>query len=87
MNWYSFIIGIVNKLIAGLGKVLAFILYLLPNSPFQSALNNVNISDYMGYINYFVPVSAMIVILEGWLAAIATVYIYQAAMRWLKITQ
>lgn len=84
----SFIIGIVNYLIEGLGAVLAVILALLPDSPFQKyILANSTVTKYLGYVNYFVPVSEMLVIFSAWCTAIAVYYIYQAVLRWVNMIE
>lgn len=60
---------------------------VLPESPFQKFYKSLGQIPGLGYLNYFVPVSEMIVILESWLAAIAIFYIYQIALRWIKMIE
>lgn len=60
-------------------------LAILPDSPFQSFLKTLGTIPGLGYLNYFVPVAEMVVILEAWLAAIAIFYIYQLVLRWIKL--
>lgn len=63
------------------------ILALLPDSPFK-ILDNMEatgeIAEWLGYVNWFVPIYSFVGILEGWLVCIAVYYIYQVALRWLK---
>jgi polyferredoxin len=79
----NFIVSILNYLIKGLGAILSIIFSILPPSPFQ-LLNNSVIADYLPYINYFVPISEAIVILQVWLTAVGIYYIYQVGLRWIK---
>ena len=79
----NYIIDILNYLIKGLGAILSIILNILPPSPFQ-LINNSAIADYLPYINYFVPVSEVIVILQVWLVSVGSYYIYSIALRWIK---
>lgn len=83
---YAFFIGLFNKIIAGLGFVLSAILSVFPDSPFQKYLQTYSISKWIGYINYFVPVSAIVDTLSAWTAAIAVYYIYQIVSRWIKLS-
>lgn len=82
---YSFIINVLNALIRGLGKVCNVMFGLLPDSPFQTYIvDNVIMNKYIGFVNYFVPVGEMIVVLEGWLLAISAYYLVQIVLRWLR---
>lgn len=63
------------------------LLDFLPDSPFQSFLKVLGEIPALGYLNYFVPVSEMVVILESWLSAILIFYAYQLIMRWVKLIE
>ena len=39
---------------------------------------------YLGYLNYFLPISQIIAIGEAWLVAIGLFYAYQIILRWIK---
>ncbi|MNP69293.1 hypothetical protein D3C76_1653680 [compost metagenome] len=56
---------------------------LLPPSPFQ-LIDNSPISEFLGGLNYFVPISFFISSGTAWLTAIGLYYIAQIVMRWLK---
>ena len=79
----NFVIEILNYIIKSLGSLLSVIFGILPSSPFQ-ILNNSVIADYLPYINYFVPISEVIVILQVWVTAIGVYYIYKLVLRWIK---
>jgi hypothetical protein len=80
---WSWIVKGINSLIKGLGVILTFIFGILPNSPF-TYLENSPIAQFLGIINYFVPISYFISVGEIWLTAIAIYYIYQTVLRWIK---
>lgn len=61
------------------------ILALLPLSPFRSFIDSWQAPQYLGWLNWFFPVSTIITILNLWLAAIALFYLYSIIMRWVKI--
>lgn len=85
---YGFVINTCNSLIRGLGAVLNAILALFPNDPFQAyILTNSTLTKYLGYVNYFVPVADMLVILSAWCTAIATYYLHQIVARWIKLIE
>lgn len=60
---------------------------LLPESPFNFVDNLSEYSDIMGMVNYFIPVSTFVAIMEGWLVAVAAYYGLQAFLRWTKVSQ
>ncbi len=71
---------LINK---GLMAVLGF----LPDSPFK-ILDDMTatgqIAEWLGYVNWFIPIYSFIGILEAWLACVAIYYVYQIVLRWLK---
>lgn len=61
------------------------IMQVLPRSPFMAFRNLASEIPYLSYINWFVPVSEMIAVIEAWLAAIALYYLYSVVARWIKL--
>ena len=57
---------------------------LLPKSPIVYLTSNPNVSKYLGYINWFIPIYSMLTLLEGWLTAIVVYYVVQIVLRWIK---
>ncbi len=66
------------------------ILSLLPDSPFK-VLDDLTasgeIAEWLGYVNWFVPIYSFVGILEGWLLCIGIYYIYQVVLRWLQVIE
>lgn len=56
---------------------------LLPKSPF-SWVSASPFSDLLSKINYFIPVSDFLTLLEAWLLAIGVYYLYSVWARWVK---
>ena len=54
--------------------MISFVCGVLPSSPFLSYITWSGFSEYLPYINYFVPIDYFIVTGEGWLIAL-TMYI------------
>lgn len=50
---------------------------VLPTSPFLAYLGLSDLSSYLPYINYFVPIDAFIVISEEWLLAMSAWFIWK----------
>ena len=67
-----------------LNDILAAVLYLLPNSPFATVQIPNEVRQILGYVNYFVPIGAMLIIGTSWLSAIGIYYLYQTILRWAK---
>ncbi|HAT4094503.1 TPA: hypothetical protein I9Z34_003062 [Clostridium perfringens] len=76
-------INVLNSIISAIASFFNAIICLLPKSPFNY-IDNSGIKDFMGYLNYFIPVSTLISISEAWLVAIGIYYIYSIALRWIK---
>ena len=78
---------IFNSIVAWVGDklnwIMSFICIVLPDSPF-SLLDKSPISEYLGYINYFIPIEFMIDTLTAWTGCILVYYGYQMIMRWAK---
>lgn len=74
---------IFNSLGQLLENVLRWVVNLLPDSPFKM-IDNTPIQQYLGYINWFVPVSFIVSTLELWLVAVGIYYTYSVILRWAK---
>ncbi len=61
--------------------VFQFILTLLPTSPFSDIVLPEPIRNLLGYVNYYVPISQMLVMAASWAGCIAVYYIYQLILR------
>ena len=75
--------SIINSGISWLKNMVAGVIDLLPDSPFQIDIPDY-VHDIMGYINYFVPIGSMVKILAAWTACIITWYLASLLMRWTK---
>lgn len=67
-----------------LNDILSAVLFLLPDSPFANVQIPYEVRQILGYVNYFVPIGAMLAIGTGWLSAIGIYYLYQTILRWAK---
>ena len=61
------------------------ILSLLPSSPFRSFIDGWTAPQYLGWLNWFFPVSEIITVLTVWLASVALFYLYSVIMRWIHL--
>lgn len=61
------------------------VMQVLPRSPFSSFHNLAGDVPFLGMVNWFVPVSEMIAIVEAWTVAIALYYLYSVVARWVKL--
>lgn len=73
-----------DKIVDVLNDIVSAIVLLLPDSPFADVEIPDEVVQIMGYVNYFVPVSAMLAIGISWLTAIGVYYLYQTILRWAK---
>lgn len=54
--------------------ILSFVLALLPSSPFVGFSNLIASLPYLSYVNWFIPISEILVILESFLVVISVYY-------------
>lgn len=66
-----------------LSDCLEWIIDLLPDSPFQELDYSV-IEQYLGYINWVIPVDFILNTLTVWLIAVAGYYCWSVVLRWIK---
>lgn len=60
------------------------VLMLLPDSPFVMLTSIPEVTAVLGFLNWAIPISEMIAILQLWITAISVFYIYQLILRWAK---
>lgn len=66
-----------------LNEALGSILFFLPESPMK-ILDYAPLKPYLGLFNYLFPVAEILAFLELWVTCIATYYVYQIILRWVK---
>ena len=66
-------------------KMANAIMSFLPTSPFRSFINSWDAPQYLGWLNWFIPVSQILSIMALWLTAIGLFYLYSIIMRWVKM--
>lgn len=79
------IINAINALIRGLVDFINVILSILPDSPFSNF--EVSGLEFLGELNWILPVDNMVMLTGYWLLAIAAYYLYSTALRWAKAIQ
>lgn len=77
MDLFNAVMDIINT-------ALNYIFSFLPEDPFLSIINELGSIPAVQYVNYFVPVDKILAITVIWLGAIATFYLYQIILRWIK---
>ena len=73
----------IQVLLDAIVVVLNGICSLFPPSPFQFAINSA-FGDFIGKINYFIPIYEFVAIGEAWLVAIGIFYGISIVARWVK---
>lgn len=72
-----------NSLGDNLINALTWVIEFLPNSPFR-AVNNSDVSSFLGTLNWFIPMDKIIAELELWLTCVIIFYTYQIILRWVR---
>lgn len=65
--------------------LVAFLLGILPSSPFQAFLKASEVHEYLAAINYFIPLDNFVAIGTAWLSAVVPWVISQFAVVGVKI--
>lgn len=69
----------------GIAWVINSILSLLPDNPFDNISVPSDVTDILHYLNYFLPVKAIIVVLGAWLGAIVAIMLYKLVVSFFKL--
>lgn len=70
-------------LLDAIATVLGFLVSLLPKSPFKWIAGS-EFADLLSKVNYFIPISDFVAILELWLVSVGMYYLYSVWARWIK---
>ena len=81
----NILIDFVNLIIAAVGNLLNILVNILPTSPFV-AFQNLEI-PYIKELNWIIPISLFISILEVWLVAIGVYLVISVGLRWVKVIE
>lgn len=73
--------GVIFK---GLKSILALALKLLPDSPFRGFIDSLGDVPFIGYLNYFIPISDFLVLLTAWGTAVTLFYVVSAVLRYVR---
>ncbi|MEF9946183.1 MAG: hypothetical protein RR737_06285 [Lachnospiraceae bacterium] len=65
-------------------KFLDAVLKILPLSPFTVFIDKVGELPYLGWLNWFIPISTMIAVGEAWLISVGIFYLYSIILRWIR---
>ena len=76
--------GLWNGLTNILDDIISAVVFMLPDSPFANFEIPHEVKQILGYVNYFVPISAMLTIGSAWLVSIGVYYLWQTTLRWAK---
>lgn len=72
---------VINKFSGVVNEIFEMIVAMLPDSPFSNLDLDPIFLDFLGYLNYYCPMSVLLVIMASWLTCIATYYAYQLILR------
>ena len=67
------------------GGFTSALIQLFPRSPFKAWLQAAHNIPALSVLNYFLPISQMIAIMQLWLVAVALFYLYSVIARWVKL--
>lgn len=74
----------IETIIEWINKFLGSILFFLPDSPFTGFIEEIESWDWLGWLNWVLPIGTFIKILVGWGACVTAYYLYSVVLRWIK---
>jgi len=80
----GFFSGIFGQIGNFLQSMLNVILLLLPDSPFTMLTQNTQIKQYLGWLNWAIPLDFALATLQVWVLAVAGFYAWQLLLRFLN---
>lgn len=83
----DFIVNMLNNLIQMVGALISVLAMLLPDSPFQLAMDSSVITDLIAHFNWFFPVTEILATVQAWVTAMALYYIIMVPMRYIKMME
>lgn len=78
------VVWLINFLINLVSVVLNLLFSFLPNSPFKNMNSFTGVTEFIGYLNWLIPVKLFVTTLSLWIVAITSYYIYSIALRYFK---
>lgn len=85
MLW-DWLVTFINWVIQALASIAKLAVQILPKSPF-TYIDNSPIAEYIGYLNWIIPIEQMITLTGTWLFAITLYYSVSALLRWVKVIE
>lgn len=80
--------GFLQKLIDVIGGILQAVVNVLPDSPFMYITSaDSEVAILISKINYFIPISEFVVIIQAWLVGVTAYYLYSVIARWTKLIE
>lgn len=73
-----------SAVLGAMKAALIAVLGLLPDSPFRGFIDSLSGIPYVGYLNYFIPVSDFLALLAVWGTAVGAFYLVSAILRFVK---
>lgn len=61
------------------------LLAVLPTSPFARYIDAFGDMPFLGWLNWFIPIKACLVVFSAWLVAVGLFNAYSVIARWLKL--
>ena len=84
LSWLDSIGGVWEGLTQWVNTLLMAVIAILPDSPFQKITTPAAVSNVLGYINYILPVSAIVTTTVIWMSAVLGYYVIKVILNWLK---
>lgn len=82
MEW---LVNAVSGLVQAFNSILLHLLALLPGSPFREMVDTLDAFEFLGTLNWFIPFTDMVGMLELWTLAIGSYYAFKYAKKGLNI--
>lgn len=84
MDFTGFVETVFEGLTTLLGTIIGVIVSVLPPSPFTFIEATPVIREMLTYVNFFIPISFFVSVIQAWTVAVVSYYVWQVGLRWAK---
>lgn len=77
--------NVIYAICEGIASVISYLFSFLPDNPFSDFSAPSEVTEVLGYVNWFLPVKQIIVVIGLWLSAIIVIIISKLVLNFFQV--
>lgn len=77
--------NVIYAICEGIASVISYLFSFLPDNPFSDFSVPSEVSEVLGYVNWFLPVKQIILVIGLWLSAIIVIIISKLVLNFFQV--